>query len=282
MNAIKAKEFFSAYYEGALDGGLKQSFERRLATDAQLQAEYRAFEQAMAELDAFRAIEVIPPADLNERIQARLDKHVHEQKRSAQPSFFALWRPLALAGVGALAIFGAVQSLTNQGEGPLTSGMLVKPELIPLRIESIDGVPTLFFRPSDKRTLIVRDVTDGTERERVEVDGRLLRSELRNSGESASLVSIDVGDGASPMMVAIPGLHPVPHPTGQGTIKEFVLALADHYRTPVTLRTVNPERTVVWTFDSTDAMADAGKALKNTHFSIEQRYSGVLSIQEHE
>ncbi|MCO5295916.1 MAG: hypothetical protein M9921_03580 [Fimbriimonadaceae bacterium] len=283
MNATKAKEFFSAYYEGSIDAGLKQSFERRLAADADLQAEYQAFARAMAELDAIREIEIAIPDDLHERIQARLDKHVFDQKRSSQPALLSWWRPLAIAAVGALAIFGAVQSLTNKGGGLMTGDVLSpKPAEVPLRVESIDGVPTLFYRPAEKHTLIVRNVSDGTERERLEVDGRLLRSELRNSGASASLVSIDVGDGTVPMMVAIPGRQPTSHATGQGTIREFVLALADHYRTPVTLQTGSPDRTVVWDFTSTDPLADAAKALKDTRFSVEQRYSGVLTIQEHE
>lgn len=282
MNASKAKEFFSAYHEGSIDAGLKQSFERRLDADPALRAEYDAFVRTMGELDAFREAEVAVPDDLNERIQARLDRYVFEQKRTARPAWLSWWRPLALAGVGALAIFGAVQSLNHTGAGPMTGGILdSKPAEVPLRIESIDGVPTLFYRPSEKRTLIVRNVNDGTERERVEIDGRLLRSELRNTGASASLVSIDVGDGAPPLMVAIPGQVPRPHPSGQGTIREFVLALADHYRIPVTLQTANADRTVVWEFASTDPLADAAKALKDTRFSIEQRYSGVLTIQEH-
>src|SRR3989442_1402138 len=39
MNINKAREFFSAYYENKLDLGLKQSFERELRSDAQIQVD---------------------------------------------------------------------------------------------------------------------------------------------------------------------------------------------------------------------------------------------------
>ena len=45
MNANKAREFFSAYYEGSMDRAIRQTFERRLNSDSELHAEYKAFEQ---------------------------------------------------------------------------------------------------------------------------------------------------------------------------------------------------------------------------------------------
>lgn len=282
MNANKAREFFSAYYEGLMDPGLRQSFERRLNTDASVQAEYRAFERTMGQLDVMRDVEVEIPFDLSERINARLDLHVHEQTRNAKPAMFAWWKGLAVAGIGALAIFGAFQSLQNTGGDVLTGGAVTGTAAeVPMRVEMVDGEPVLMYRPTSKRTLVIRDAIEGTERERIDLDNRLLRSPLRNTSETANLISIDPGDGSMPMLVAIPGTSPTPVTAGQGTIQEFVLALADHYRIPVTLTTTNPERTVVWKFESTDVMADATKALQDTRFAVEMRQAGILTITEH-
>ncbi len=81
MTLAKAKDYFSAYHEGSLDRGLKQAFETRLREDTQLQAEYRAFERTMKELEAFGCVEVEPPSDLHDKIAARLDKAIWDQKR---------------------------------------------------------------------------------------------------------------------------------------------------------------------------------------------------------
>ncbi len=285
MNATKAREFFSAYFDGTLEPGLRQSFERRLGADATIQAEYRAFERTMHALDAMREVKIHVPSDLNERIQARLDRHVYDQRRNERPAMFGWWKGFAAAGIGALALFGALQSL-NQANGSVTTGGTLGPPTtatveVPLKVELVDGKPTLFYRPLGKRTVVIRDAIDGSERERVDLDGNLLRSALTNSGATASLTSVDAGDGSNPLIVAIPGSAAKPTSSGQGTIEEFVLAMADHFRIPVTLETTALDRTVVWAFESDDPIANATKALKDSRFSIGERVSGVISIQEH-
>src|SRR5437016_300995 len=91
MNLAKAKDYFSAYYEGSLDRGLQQSFEARLKEDAQLQAEYRAFERTMQDLGAMGKIEIEPPEDLHDKIAARLDYALWEQKRQKAPLMGLSW-----------------------------------------------------------------------------------------------------------------------------------------------------------------------------------------------
>lgn len=283
MNANKAREFFSSYFDGTLEPGLRQSFERRLETDAIVQAEYKAFERTMGALDAMREIEVDVPTDLNERIQARLDKHIYDQRQSDRPALFGWWKGLAVAGIGALAIFGAVQSL-NQPNGTAAVGSLGSSPAtveVPMKVELVDGKPTLYFRPTGKRTVVIRDAIDNTVRQSVDLDSNMLRSTLTNSGSQASLTSVDPGDGSNPLVVAIPGTDAKPRKSGQGTIQEFVLAMADHYSITVTLETSSLDRTVVWSFDTSDPIADATKALQDAKFSIAERNSGVISIQEH-
>lgn len=284
MNVNKAREFFSSYFDGTLEPGLKQTFERRLATDAIVQAEYRAFERTMGALDAMREIEVDVPSDLNERIQARLDKHVYDQRSSEKPAMFAWWKGLVVAGIGGLAIFGAFQSLnstTGNATGDILGSSTPATIEVPMKVELVDGKPTLFFRPTGKRTVVIRDAIDNTVRQSVDLDSNMLRSALTNSGSQASLTSVDPGDGSSPLVVAIPGSSAKAYKSGQGTMQDFVLAMADHYGVTVTLETSSLERMVVWSFDTNDPIADATKALKDAKFSIAERYSGVISIQEH-
>src|SRR5438270_5999926 len=121
MNLAKAKDYFSAYYEGSLDRGLRQSFEARLNEDAQLQAEYRAFERTMRDLGAMGQIEIEPPEDLHDKIAARLDYALWEQKRQKAPLMgVPWWKGLAMGlavAAGVLAAFFGVHSYQVNAAG---------------------------------------------------------------------------------------------------------------------------------------------------------------------
>ena len=115
MNANKAREFFSSYFEGNLDDGLRQAFERTLNTDAELQAEYKAFERTLGQLAGLRDVEIEVPFDLHERISARLDRHIYEKRQTRGGGFLAFWKPALAAGVASLAVIGTVLSLNSSG-----------------------------------------------------------------------------------------------------------------------------------------------------------------------
>ena len=103
MNNDKAREFFSSYAEGALDAGLKQSFEAQLQRDRDLQSEYHDFERTLEHLGQFKFEEIAVPADLNETISARLDRNLYDRKHNAAPTWHLWLRNFAIAGVSAAA-----------------------------------------------------------------------------------------------------------------------------------------------------------------------------------
>src|SRR5687767_3235474 len=123
MNADKAREFFSSYFEGTLDAGLRQAFELRLETDAETQAEYRAFERSMGQLDTLKDIEIEIPYDLNEKISARVDRHIFEAKRTKGSPWLAFLRPMAIGGLAAAAIIGTVITMNNRSGGVQPAGL---------------------------------------------------------------------------------------------------------------------------------------------------------------
>ena len=56
MNHDKAREFFSAYYEGTLESGLRQQLEARFRADAHLKADYAAFVETIEALGELAAM----------------------------------------------------------------------------------------------------------------------------------------------------------------------------------------------------------------------------------
>src|SRR5579862_7354737 len=114
MTHEKARDFFSAYHEGNLEPGILVSFEQKLNGDAALRAEYDRFATTLDQLSALRDTQIEPPVDLNERIAARLDRHVWEQKQVAPKAWFVRLRLVAFSGVAAVLLVGAAISIKNR------------------------------------------------------------------------------------------------------------------------------------------------------------------------
>jgi hypothetical protein len=282
MNLAKAREYFSGYYEGSLDRGLKQAFETCLREDAQLQAEYQAFERTMTELDSLRAVEVEPPADLHEKISARLDRHIWEEKRTAKPSFAGWWRSLAIASVAGAGFLFAIFKLGGPAD-TAQAGLLGTP--VPVSSEQIivqnDGGGVLVRYPVAKdRTIVIRS-QDGIELHRVLLQNQDFRAPLTNNLESAQLLSVEV-EGGGTMLIALPGTKSESEAAGEGDLRQLAKALAGKYQHTVVLNISNVDRQVSWNFDSDDAVLEARQALqKLTSVQVEEREQGVLWIQEH-
>ena len=113
LNHEKAREYFSAYHEGTLERGLKETFERALSTDAQVQAEYRAFERLMGSLESLKAEAPEPEFDLHEAIARRLDKHIYDEARRAKHPIFAWWKSAALGGLSPGSILEEMEKLSG-------------------------------------------------------------------------------------------------------------------------------------------------------------------------
>lgn len=121
MTSDKARELFSEHLEGTLSAGLKQAFERRLTEDPALAEEYRLFARVYDALGSMPPVEA--PADLNERIQRRLDRAVWEEKSRGRPSVGWL-RTLAFgAAAAAILVTGYVGYIRTLGVNGIQAGV---------------------------------------------------------------------------------------------------------------------------------------------------------------
>lgn len=289
MNLNKAREYFSAYQEGTLDKGLSQSFERALREDAQLQAEYRAFERTMAELSQLSLKEVEPPEDLHEMISARLDRQIWESKQTQRVDARQWWRLGLIGGLAAAVLALAVFLPGRMGgpkntNGPIEAGFTgignSKPELF----KSIDnGVAMSYFSP--KATTIVIADSAGVEKDRIEMaaGGLMKDKELTNKSENATLFSVKIGDEA-PVWISLPGTRRNEVTDGSGTVKQFIQVLADGYGTAVILKISNPDGEINW--QAGDDMMSTASKMSDSKLKPELRQANgttdsLLWIQEH-
>ena len=286
MNLAKAKDYFSAYYEGSLDKGLQQSFEARLREDAQLQAEYRAFERTMHDLEAMGRIEVEPPADLHDKIAARLDYALWEQKRQKTPLMgLSWWKGLAMGlavAAGVMAAFIGVS--TYKVRSANTIGIP-----FPTASDTFDVVqqgPTsvLLSHPKVAHMLMnIRDEQTGELKDSEVLTNQPIQSKpLENIGDSAQLLSVEVNSpNRSITYIALPGKVQDIRTSGEGTMKDLALAIAGHYAKPVKLQPRDDaDRTVTWDFASSDPIEATNNAVKPLGLTVQLTASGVISIQK--
>jgi len=276
MNQEKAREFFSAYYEETLEGGLRQTFEQRLKTDGTLQAEYRAFESTMNELSEMKLEEIEVPAFLSDRIATRLEE-VQAKKRTATPVWATWFRGLAFSGLAAAAIIGAVVSMRSNGDTAQGPMIAVPSDHITFNLTKSSEVQ-LRFTPSGKKTL---DIVVNGKTEHRDVDTHGMVSTLENKNAEAALFTVQVEGEKSSAVVAVPGTRAGVDKAGQGKMSDFVKALAGFYKTPVLVNVANLDAPVTWSFDSTDASNAANKALLGQGISVDLKMDGFLSISDH-
>lgn len=287
MNADKAREFFSAYMEGTLDNGLKQAFERALASDAQIQAEYDAFKRTSGQLDLLKTPVPAPPYDLHDRIMARLDLHLLEEKKKPAPWFGLRLRGALTLGIAAVAIFGAVASLNSTGVINVASvfggGSPKVADFFTVGVRN--GQLGLTYRTSEERTLTFRLSSTGEVLQRYKIDGvsastgKTLNCPLNYSSQEAVLIQVDIQGEKNALFIAVPGSGRSTVASGSGTVNDLALGIADFYGKPVVVNS-SANESAAWDFSkSPDAMSAASDALKGTERSVDQRRGQVIWIQ---
>ncbi len=283
MTNEKARDFFSAYYEGTLEPGLSVSLAQRLKADSTLSNEYASFARAMDQLGTLKFEEIASPDDLNEKISARLDRYIYDQKRSAKPALTIWLRNLGFGTIAAAAIIGAVISLRGGSSSTAPAGVFNPPAPASDKISysvSPEGV-TVKIAPATSKTIIVTD-DKGVEKSR-EVAGDATHPEvvnlLKNDGPNAAIFQIRALDDPSGSYVAIPGKVRTTVNAGEGTIVDLAQAMSNYFGVPVSLKAPRPAVKVAWTFASHNPVEEAGKAL-GPGFRVTLLQSDILQIEQ--
>jgi hypothetical protein len=78
-------------------------------------------------------------------------------------------------------------------------------------------------------------------------------------------------------VLALPGTRRAPKASGEGTVTDFALAIADTSGTPVEVRAKDQNLKAAWTFEASDI---AGSVQKETGWKIERRADGLLVVSD--
>ncbi len=265
MNLNKARDFYSAYHEGSLDDGLKQAFERALASDASVSAEYQQFVRIMAELKTLDT-PVKVPADLHLKIRERVDANINAiERKSRGAGWFFAWKPIAYGAVATAAIIGVVASFSSRSNPNLQTGGLgpVISDSDP-KIMVDEGIVKLQFASSKQNTVTVAEVTTGrTLLSKVLVSQRL-DSPMTNLSDAPKVLSIGFAEHYSTIYVSLPGAKVAMAKEGTGTVLDLMEAVSGMYSVPVVADAPSSGVRIDWDLDSPDvidALKDELKAL---------------------
>lgn len=275
MNQDKAREFFSSYFEGTLESGLKQSLEQKLRSDAQLQAEYAAFARTMEELGQLKYEQIEIPSYLSDRIASRMEQA--EQK--PKTSLLYLWLPrLSVGAVAAAAIVGAVINLRSGSATVSTGGAIDIANPDPSFIGQGSDVK-IHFAPTSPRRISVVEVKTG-QAHTYELDrSKSIRNVLHNDNPAVALFQVKIDSGRSTYFVALPGSQVDAKSTGSGSLTDLAVAASGHFHTPVLVAATDTHKTLSWTFEGIDARAAVQKALTDGQ-TVDIRPQNLLTISD--
>ncbi len=286
MNASKAREYFSAYYEGNLEAGLKQQLEKSMESDRDLQGDYAQFVQTMELLSNFDESEIVVPADLGEQIARKLDHHIWEQQQTAKPGFFAQWRMVLVGGVAVLAIGATLYSFgPGAGKnGPMGAGIGGSGDV---KTTSAD----LTYRSGEIRlvvnnglglsmTVLVKNAVTGEVVYEGDLKGSNLDNPLTNGQAEPAVLDITFDGKIDPLVVVLPGQDSDKTLTGSGTAVDLAKAIAQSYRTPVLLRLKDRSLPMEWDFDETLTADGLPAALGGQKAKVTVRNDGFLVLSD--
>jgi anti-sigma factor RsiW len=278
MNQEKARELFSAYYEGTLDGGLRQQFETRLQSDAVLRADFAAFSETMDSLRCLSEEEIEVPIFLNDRIATRLEEE--ERRRAQRAPALLLWlRGLALAGLATVAIGASVLAIRTSGD-TATAGLVSgaeAPNLDKLEFSMSDRQLAVRYRAEESRAVTVSVPETGQVLRRIPLDGGAVEVPLSNPNADVAVLKVLGSGDAQPALVALPGKKRSTARTGSGAIADLARAIAGRFGVPVVVRG-EAKGELVWEFTGSSAMSNLESALTGSGASVDQREGGLLVV----
>lgn len=280
MNASKARDFFSAYYEGELNEGIKEAFERALASDATLKSEYDEFCSTMKLLDSPEG-EIEIPFDLHEKIMAKLDHQEWETKQNSKVSLWGQWRLAFIGGIAGLALIAGFMSINaKNNSGSSTAGTLsinqptVKPVVADMTY--IDSKLTIKVDGGDKFKLDIIDLRND------EVVGELSSEtsnvEFANDHSDSQAFSVNDSKGETKLVFVTPGQSLKKEFSGEGTVLDLAKSLAGTFRTPIIVRAKDLDRTVRWEFAEDSDTASRSTALKDQGLDLSVREDGITIL----
>ncbi len=274
MNAARAREFFSERFEGTLDEGLKQAFDRAVGQSPALKADYAAFCDMMRALPELSTEAAPVPHGLHAAIMDRV-------LASEAPVQRPFWKGARMAWAAGLACLALAAVMVLPRLAPDSSA--IKASAVDLsagqgpRFEA-GGAGLEFIYPGRAGEVLIAEDASGQELARVELTSSSAEIPLFNRSTEARIVQIRLGDGRSVARVALPGSGPASRRDGRGSEADMAAALAQASGRPVILDADPADAEISWIWSQGDPVEALRESAETEGFSIEERSNGMLAL----
>ena len=291
MSKDRLKEHFSAYYDGSLDAGLRQSFSSKLASDPEFKAEYDQFARTMAMLAELGNEQIESPSFLSDRIANRLEA---VPQRQSSPLDFITGNWFKTLGFGSLAFVAIAASIFafNQVAAPgdvAESNLIFKPKGLKekkdpdyLKIRIANGEARAFYRSSAAKSLVISYAKDGSVLKNFQLDKQDVDCALTNHNDETAVFQIEVS-GETPSTYVFVAGKTLSDPTsanGNGPWSDFIEQVCNKYGVTVQLTVANPKANLSWKFESQNALDELRAAAKMNGWNVRQMNDGLIVIQD--
>jgi hypothetical protein len=295
MNLEKAREYFSSYREGALEGGLRQTFEQKLRSDRQIRAEYEAFSYAMEQLDTLKDEEIPVPLYLSERIHARLEESNRPEK-PVRGLVFYLPRFAFAAAIAAAIVFAANGVFHSPSGSTIQAGAFGSGDepnsSWPSESIGVDvhgSAVQVHYSSAGERIVQILDGKGTRLRQYQLKAGEPMKAELKNSNATAAVFEVRVSDAGPDEFIAVPGSSGgvvsgqedgTAGGSESGNVIDFMQALANRYGKPVVYTGKDNSTALSWNLSAASDKAEADRVLKGTNLDDSVTMTNVLSISD--
>lgn len=281
MNPSKVREYFSAYHEGELEGGLRQQFEQALSDRPEMQAEFSDFVASITLLESSQSEEIEVPVDLHDKICARLDLQDWEAKRSAKSSFFGNWKLAVFGGLGILGIAAAIVTLQpKQGDYTMAGLTPVSKQAPVADVEYRNNEIRLVLPAGIFATATITDSSSTEPLQVIELNGRPLDAPISNVRDSAGILKVDFENKAQGITVSLPGKSGDLSPSGSGNAEAYALAVSQNFRAPVIVRVKDMAKEIEWNFSEVEDLRNLPSSLAESGWTLTERSDGFLILTD--
>ena len=255
MKLDKAYDYFSAYYEGSLDTSLRAQMERLFESSPRLREDFEAFAGALQDLELGRDSAIEIPADLHDRISARLDKSIYDSERSKPRGLVGFWRKYALGAAAVILLVGGASSVINRNRGSVGessiisngSGTSLQEDL---QIKGTAKGTFLRFKPAREEIVKIMRLPDAKVLQTYTVSpNQILDVPLQNPAQTPIVLVITSSESKNVLTVSVPGSTKSESTTGEGSLLEMARAMSAHYQRPVLLNSDKGDAMVRWTLN---------------------------------
>jgi len=283
MDVTQARELYSAYYEGTIERISAVALEEAMKSNPDIHEDYHLFASVMDSLPGLAEESVEFPADLHDKVMAKIDHYDWEKKQEKKFSLFAAprmaWYGLAAAALILFAATAVIQSNKSGGPSQAATGPVSStPIEVSFTVET--GTVTLNAVGPLSSSVVLTSPEAGVTPQSYATSNGTVKVPLQNQSTQPRVIEIAAMLGKTKKdsyVMVLPGTKRTSQLQGEGSIIDCAKAVSTTFGTPVQVEG-DPAKPCRWALTPRDTSDQLVVALGRTDVTARVSSSGLLQI----